>query len=255
MKNRKNKGRKSQLRSYANNWDQSNERLVRRLEEQCNGYKYMYGLMRKRYKKYSEFSTIASGILGAIIATIGLVSTNNKEAMFSIGIVNIVLGFFVSVISILKSIYKSEEIQAVSITACTEYAKLSNKIIKQLLLPIYKRDDCIEFIQHINNELNNCASKFPLIDSAIEAEYKRRFKRNSRYISDSPPSTPSTPQTPSNDFIQLRIIRTDTDDTEPHVQPFRRPVSLSAPPLIKAYSADHINHIGITTQPIHQTKL
>jgi hypothetical protein len=175
---------------FANNWDHANEKMIRHLEEQCNGYKYMYTLMRKRYKQYAEISTISSGILGAIIATIGLVSTGNKEAATGIGIASIVLGFFVSVISILKSIYKSEEVQATSITASAEYAKLSNSIVKQLLLPAYKRDDCVEFIQHINDELNSCSSKFPVIDSAIENEYKKRFKTDHIFT-----------YTPSSDYI------------------------------------------------------
>jgi len=208
----KNKRKKRSAVGY-NDWSGKGVDFCNNIVAQCTGYVYMYELMIRKYKKISERLNIVSGIMGAVIASIGLITINNTTISKWINITTAVIGIFISILSVCSTVWKLNENLTNSINAFTAFKNIMTEIKMQLSIPEIKRCNAIEFMGTISNTYASIQANLPVIDESIKDKYMRSFPKNPIYnmqeiivSSDSSDSTPGDSPASSSDRNRSHIM-------------------------------------------------
>ena len=130
-----------------NNWDEVSSNYCINIKLQCEGMREMFLHNQNIYQKISERIKLSSGIFGAIIATIGLVTVSNLSMI--INIIIAILGLVVMILSVFSSVWKVDENLTNSYAACTNFDHIVAEITFQFTLKPSERINCNEFKKYI----------------------------------------------------------------------------------------------------------
>ena len=171
---------KRKKRIKNNGWDIFIERLCLDILTNCNGYVWMYERMIRKYKKWTERMNIISGLLGAVVATIGIVTINSTITKY-INVTNAIIGFLISCISVCTTVWKLNENLTNSTNAFIAFKNLASDIKCQLAMPSEKRENSKCFVELISADFETIQINLPLIDETIKAQYMLNFPNNTIY--------------------------------------------------------------------------
>jgi hypothetical protein len=174
-------------KTKAGGWDIFIERLCLDILTNCNGYVWMYERMIRKYKKWTERMNILSGLLGAVVATIGIITINSTITKY-INVTNAIIGFLISCISVCTTVWKLNENLTNSANAFIAFKNLASTIKCQLAMPSEKRENSKRFVEIISADFATIQINLPLIDETIKAQYLLNFPNSTIY-------------TPSNDNL------------------------------------------------------
>jgi hypothetical protein len=201
------------------------EAIARRTMRQANGYAWMYENMAFSAKRWSDLLNIASGVLGGIVGTSGVVSiVTDSSAPLWARIVQVVLGFLVSVVAALTATWRLSETQMDDVLTQVSYATLAKDLMWQLAQPRKDRQDAREYVRTKLGEIEQLKVSAPTIDTRTRHAYNSKFKNNPIFtpedqwdaiIADVPFEGGGGPDTPS-DSSELSAVGSELSAvTEP----------------------------------------
>jgi F0F1-type ATP synthase assembly protein I len=185
------------------------EAIARRTMRQANGYAWMYENMATSAKRWGDDLNIASGVLGGIVGTSGIVSiaTDSSTPLWA-RIVQVVLGFLVTIVTVLTATWRLSETQRNDVFTQVSYATLAKSLMWQLAQPRKDRQDAREYVRAKLGEIEQLKISAPTIDTRTRHAYNSKFKNNPIFtpedqwdamIADVPFGRSQNPDNPSDD--------------------------------------------------------
>jgi hypothetical protein len=158
------------------------EAIARRTMRQANGYAWMYEHMAVSAKYWDDAINIASGVLGGIVGTAGIVSiTTDSASPLWARILQIIVGFLVSILSVLTATWRLGETQMNDVLTQVSYATLTKDLMWQLAQPRKDRQDAREYIRAKLGEIEQLKVSAPIISLRVRHAYNSKFKNNPIY--------------------------------------------------------------------------
>jgi len=155
-----------------NNWDEVSTNYCINIKLQCEGMSEMFLHNQNKYQKLSERIKLASGIFGAIIAAIGLITISNLSMI--INIIIAILGCFVTILSVFSSVWKVDENLTSSYAAYTNFDHIVAEIKFQFTLKPNERNDCNEFKKYILEKYHATKAGAPVVTEALKSYLKNK---------------------------------------------------------------------------------
>ena len=163
-------------------WTNEMEAISHRTMCQANGYVWIYDNMVSSAKQWDNNLNIASGMLGSIIGTAGIISveTDTGTPLWA-RILQIIVGFLITLVSVLTATWRLGETQSNGILTQASYATLAKDIMWQLALPQYDRQDARKYVKIKLGEIEQLKVSAPIISIASRNAYNNKFKNNPIY--------------------------------------------------------------------------
>lgn len=170
--------RSTASKSHANkNWTREMDLLAYKTKKQAEGYAWIYRNMASSEKKWSDYINICSGFLGGIVGTSGIAGIiMNNDTPLWIRVLQVVLGFLVSLLSVVSNTWRLNETQINDILTFVEYNKIATEITWQLAHPKKDRQEAHEFIRSKMKEMNDALGSSSMINERIKKKYIKNFK-------------------------------------------------------------------------------
>lgn len=165
----------------ANYWTPELEAVARHTMRQARGYVWMFDNMGRSAKVWSDSLNVLTGILGSIAGTTGLVSIFTSKDQLWIKLVQVLIGFMITVVSVLTSTWRLTEQQMDGLQSQSSYANLEQDIMWQIAQPKKDRKDAREYVKEKLDEIEQIKLNAPMIDLSTKAQYTRLFKVNPIY--------------------------------------------------------------------------
>ena len=156
------------------------EAVARRTMRQASGYAWMYEHMAASASRWEGILNIASGALGCVVGTAGLVSilSDTSTPLLWARILECVVGYMVSFISVLNSTWRLGDAQMNDILTQVSYATMSRDLMYQLALPRKDRQDAREYVKAKLGEIEQLKVSAPIIDGCARSAYNAKYKNN-----------------------------------------------------------------------------
>ena len=178
------RGRQEPRAARANDrhWTPEMEAIARRTMRQANGYAWMYENMATSAKHWGDGLNIASGVLGGIVGTAGIISvaTESSTPLWA-RILQIILGFLVTLVSVLTATWRLSETQMNDVLTQVSYATLGKDLMWQLAQPRKDRQDAREYVRAKLGEVEQLKVSAPTISTRTRHAYNNKFKNNPIY--------------------------------------------------------------------------
>jgi hypothetical protein len=170
--------RRKTSRSHANkNWTREMDLLAYKTKKQAEGYAWIYRNMASSEKKWGDYINICSGFLGGVVGTSGIAGIiMNNDTPLWIRVLQVVLGFLVSLLSALSNTWRLNETQINDILTFVEYNKIATEITWQLAHPKKDRQEAHDFIRAKMKEMNDALGSSSVINERIKNKYIKNFK-------------------------------------------------------------------------------
>jgi hypothetical protein len=161
-------------------WSPEMEAVARRTMRQASGYAWMYEYMAASASRWEGRLNIASGALGCVVGTAGLVSilSDTSTPPLWARILECVVGYMVSFISVLNSTWRLGDAQMNDILTQVSYATMSRDLMYQLALPRKDRQDAREYVKAKLGEIEQLKVSAPIIDGGARSAYNAKYKNN-----------------------------------------------------------------------------
>lgn len=165
-------------KEISNGWDRYSEKYCDHEMSICGDFIYIYEMMHARYKKYGDRLNLITGILGAIIGTINLIMVNQDDPTAILGtlITTSILSFCVSVVAILYSVWKIQQLRDGSLSTYLLFKQILDVMVEEISKPTRKRQQCDLFIGELQKSINVAKAAAPIVDEDIKEKYRRNRK-------------------------------------------------------------------------------
>lgn len=169
------RARRRQLIEDDRHWSPEMESIARGEILKADMHVFIFGFMARSATKWDNALTVVSGLIGAIAGAGGISSfVTTKEAEWITPVLAL-LGFIVTVISIISNAWKLKELSANSIQHQVSFAALSRDIMCQLAIPKNERPEAMEYIKSKAGELERLQLSAPQPSAAAEKAYAKKM--------------------------------------------------------------------------------
>lgn len=163
-------------------WTTEWEAIAKRTLYQSNGFAWIYENMATLAKQWSDSLNIVSSMLGGAIGTMSLIflSAENSIPLWA-HILQIVLGFLITVISILTTTWRLNESQMNNVLTQVSFATLAKDIMCQLAQPRRNRANANDYMRAKLAEFEQFRRSAEIISQKIQRAYAAKFRDNPIY--------------------------------------------------------------------------
>lgn len=146
---------------------------------QASGYAWMYEHMAMSASRWRGALNIASGALGCVVGTAGVVTImSDTSTPMWVRVLHVVVGYMVSLVSVLNVTWQLGDAQMNDILTQVNYATLSRDLMYQLALPRKDRQDAREYVKSKLGEIEQLKVSAPIITGASRSAYNTKYKNN-----------------------------------------------------------------------------
>ena len=157
-----------------NSWNDRNERLIVSIGENAAGYKWMH---EKSAQMYNIISTVLG--LSLVILNTGLSAQTLLPTTDGAGrIVQDVIIYIVTLISVVKNFLKHEELAAKHLSTASKFAELYHSVQQQMVLYRKDRPNAVDFIRTSLRTYDDLIVGGPEIGPIITHQFKRLFSNS-----------------------------------------------------------------------------
>lgn len=182
-------------------WSPKMVEMARRAEKKAARLAWQYELIARTARRTAERLSLASGILGGLVGTGGLVGAASPGTNALVGttswttLASIVIGYIIGVISVVNSNWRLGELQMKGVTAQLGLQAVGREIRWQLAQPAADRADAYEFIHAREAEIAALEAAGPPRDEWVRERYLRQCAAgaagaNEDALDWTPPDTP-----------------------------------------------------------------
>ena len=182
-------------------WSPKMVEMARRAEKKAARLAWQYELIARTARRTAERLSLASGILGGLVGTGGLVGAASPGTNALVGttswttLASIVIGYIIGVISVVNSNWRLGELQMKGVTAQLGLQAVGREIRWQLAQPAADRADAYEFIHAREAEIAALEAAGPPRDEWVRERYLRQCDAgaagaNEDALDWTPPDTP-----------------------------------------------------------------
>jgi hypothetical protein len=157
-----------------NSWNDRNERLIVSIGENAAGYKWMHEKSAQMYNIISTVLGLSLVILNTGLSAQTLLPTSEGASR----IVQDVIIYIVTLISVVKNFLKHEELVAKHLSTASKFAQLYHTVQQQMVLYRKDRSNAVEFIQTSLRTYDDLIVGGPEIGPIISQQFKRVFSNS-----------------------------------------------------------------------------
>lgn len=151
-----------------NSWNDKNERLIVSIGENSACYKWMHEKSAQMYNFMSTGLGLALVILNTGLSAQTLIPNN-------IVIIQNVIIYIVTLISVIKSFLKYEELTSKHLLSAGKFGEIYHKIQQQMVLYRKDRINAVEFIRKTLQHYDQLIVSGPEINQLVRNKFKRLF--------------------------------------------------------------------------------
>ena len=185
----------------ATRWTPEMETLARRSMKKATRLAWQFEAIAEAARQLNNKLSIVSGILGALVGTGGLVGAATPAANGYIGLgmaswptaISILIGYAISIISVLATNWRLGEIQSKGITAKVGLLNTAREIRWQLAQPAADRADAYEFVYARDAEISHIMAAAPPREDWAREKYRESVGASNAdedALDITPPATP-----------------------------------------------------------------
>lgn len=166
--------------SAENGWTPELEALAIKALAQAAGYSWMLQRTAGRALRWSQGISIASGLLGGVVGTRGLVGLALDDSVLPwwAGLLDAAAGFAISALLLFERTWSLHSRHVCALSAQVDYARVAREIQLQLALPPAERKSASAFIEHVLAEIETIKLSTPAPDHVDRQQYASRFVTN-----------------------------------------------------------------------------
>jgi len=165
-----------------NIWNRENEITFKNIADIAKEYSYIHEKMAQQGSLRGTVVNVILSIFGALTGTGGivdLIACEDYNNYRPFRIVEVVLGFCITIVSIIASIFRFSESQKDNVIAQASYNSIIHEIKYILTVPLRERRPPQEHLQYILNEMEHIKLLAPAIDERIKTKYESRVDSRS----------------------------------------------------------------------------
>lgn len=159
---------KMNMMKINNSWNDKNERLIVSIGENSAGYKWMH-------EKSAQMYNIISMSLGLTLVVLNTGLSAQTLLPNSITILQDVIIYIVTLISVVKNFLKHEELAAKHLNTASRFGELYHTVQQQMVLYRKDRPHAVEFLRTSLKNYDDLIVSGPEISPIIQNRFKRLF--------------------------------------------------------------------------------
>lgn len=170
---------KAEMMKLNNGWNDKNEQIIISIGENSASYKWMHEKCASHHKFVDKFMSILLIVLTAGLSAETIVPYNGPcSPDFTLDIIKRIIIYIVTVLSVLQTFFKSEEVSEKHLSAAGAFSILYHDIQQKMCMFRRDRINATNYVSECLKQYDSLVINNPDINSRVLGLFKKTFNNN-----------------------------------------------------------------------------